>query len=321
MLYPQIKPYHSEYITVANGQQLYVEQSGNPDGYPVVYLHGGPGGASAPLHRSLFDPERYRIILFDQRGCGQSLPFADYTNNTTADLLADMEQIREHLAIDSWTLAGGSWGTTLALLYAQAYPSKVKAILLRGVFLARQQDYQWLYDPSGGAAHLFPDYYQDFIEPLHNCQIDSYKDVFAHYWPLLTSDNEIEQLHAARQWCMWEAKVSRLQTSQNVEVSVIEKHNCLPLALLECHYFKNASFIEENQILNNMSSLNDIPATIIHGRYDAVCDVSQAWHLNQAWPNSKLMIVPEAGHSLVDAGIAHGFCQASSAIADYLSEQ
>lgn len=316
MIYPAIAAYTSEWLDTGDGHQIYVEQSGAENGIPVLYLHGGPGGGSSPLFRSLFDPERYRIIVFDQRGCGQSKPFATYKNNTTDDLLADIELIRDYLNIDKWVVAGGSWGTTLGLLYAQAHPQRVKSLILRGVFLSRQQDFDWLYQPNG-AARLFPEHYQDFIAPIAG----KTDNLFADYWALLTSGNELQQLAAAKAWCLWEARISRLQFDQSKEHEITEKHAALPQALLECHYFLNNSFIADNQILRDIDKIAHIPATIIHGRYDSVCDLSQAYQLSQAWPASQLLIVPAAGHSLGEVKIAHAFVQASSAMADYIEEQ
>ncbi|WP_329604255.1 prolyl aminopeptidase [Saccharobesus litoralis] len=316
MVYPQIKPNDTEWLNVGDGHEIYIEHSGNPDGLPVIYIHGGPGGGSSPIYRSLFDPTIYRIIQFDQRGCGQSKPLLSLQNNNTASLIADIERIRQHLAIDKWLVCGGSWGTTLALLYALQHTERVSGMILRGIFLARQQDIDWLYGDAG-AARLFPDYYQQFQQPIAN---DNRSPIQA-YWPLLNSDNQLQQLNAARQWSLWEYRISRLTFAQSTEAELVEPHLCLPMALLECHYFLNHSFIEENYILNNIGKLNAIPATVIHGRYDAVCDVGQAWQLAEKWQSCKLMIVPEAGHSIAEPQIAAAFCQATRAMAKYMQEQ
>ncbi|NTS76959.1 prolyl aminopeptidase [Catenovulum sp. SM1970] len=318
MIYPEIQPFNIEWLTVSGGHSIYLEQSGNPDGIPVVYLHGGPGGASSPFVRRMFDPEKYHIVLFDQRGCGQSQPFCQLTDNTTDDLIADIELIRQHLNIKSWLVTGGSWGTTLALLYAQAYPQYVKALLLRGIFLSRQQDYDWLYHPEGGAARLFPDFYQDFIKTIG--QPSSTQNLLSQYLELLTSKNELAQMQAARSWCLWETRISKLNPSPQAEQEVADRHICLPMALLEAHYFANDSFILANQIMSNMDKIADIPATIIHGRYDAVCDVSQAFTLSQAWPASQLYIVPSAGHSFGELPIAQAFVKGAQAFAEFLTE-
>ncbi|WP_111978260.1 prolyl aminopeptidase [Algibacillus agarilyticus] len=311
MFYPPIKPFHQEWLPVSDGHEIYIEQSGSLEGIPIIYLHGGPGGGSSALYRSLFDPAKYRIILFDQRGCGQSRPYLSTQANTTHDLINDIEAIRQHLAIDKWFVTGGSWGTTLALLYAQAFAERVKGMILRSVFLARQQDIEWLYYPNGGAACLFPDQYQHF-----NRLVKVDENPIEAYWPKLSSHNELEQLNAARQWALWEYRISRINFNANNEADLAEKQNCLPMALLECHYFRHQSFIEENQILLNMDKIAHIPATIIHGRYDAVCDLKQAWSLHQVWSNSHLQIIPEAGHSVAEPGIAKAFCRASKAFID-----
>lgn len=319
MLYPEINENNKFWLDVGDNHQVYVEESGNPDGIPVVYCHGGPGGASNSLIRQLFDPELYRIISYDQRACGLSKPFLSIENNTTADLISDLEKIRCYLKIEQWVVAGGSWGTTLALLYAQAYPERVSALLLRGIFLGRKQDLAWLYEAQG-AAKLFPDYYQEFIKPI-SAEHKTASQIIKAYFELLTSDNQIQQLNAAKSWCLWESQISRLHFTPNLKPEATEAHHSLAMALLEAHYFANNCFISENQILDNINKIQHIPATLIHGRYDAVCDLSQAWQLNQAWENSKLLIVPKAGHSLGETAIAHSFCQASKALAVYFQEK
>lgn len=319
-LYPAIQPYNQFMLPVTDGHEIYVEESGNPNGIAIIYCHGGPGGASSAMQRQLFNPEQYRIILFDQRGCGHSKPHLSIQHNTTDSLISDMAHIRQHLAISKWVVAGGSWGTTLGLLYAQQYPSHTQALLLRGIFLGRKQDLDWLYQ-ADGAARLFPDYYHDFISFLQrdNAHLTTSADIIKAYLAKLTSQNQIEQLAAAKHWSAWESKISCLYYPAQTDHTL--PHERLEISLLEAHYFAHHCFIDENQILDNMDKINTIPATLIHGRYDCVCDVSQAWQLSKAWQSSQLYIVPNAGHSLTEVGIADGFVKAANAMAIYLTEQ
>ncbi len=318
-IYPEIKPNQKIWLDTPDGHQIYVEESGNSNGYPVIYCHGGPGGASTSQFRRLFDPAFYRIIIFDQRGCGLSKPFLSLENNTTTHLIDDIELIRKHFKLDKMLLAGGSWGTTLALLYARQYPQNVSAMLLRGIFLGRRQDLAWLYEKEG-AARLFPDYYQEFQEFLSD-SANTHEKIINEYLTHLTGDNQIEQLAAAKAWCAWESQISQLHYSPRQTEEATEAHHALAMALLECHYFKNHCFIEENQIINDIDKIAHIPATIIHGRYDAVCDLNQAWQLTQVWQNSQLFIIPEAGHSLGEIAIAKACCQASNDFVTYFKEQ
>lgn len=303
-------------LPVDNIHQLYVEQSGNPNGTPVLVLHGGPGAGLGQEYRRFFDPERYRIIGFDQRGCGRSTPFAGLENNTTQALLEDIQRIRTHLDIDKWVLFGGSWGSTLALLSAQQQPHSVSAMILRGIFLARQQDFDWYLAATGGAAQLFPDFYQDFIQPVN--QMTNTSELLQRYYQLLTSSNEIERMAAAKAWSLWEERIARLHYSGNNVSALTQQQGRYSLALMECHYIKAACFIEENQILTHMQSIQGIPATIIHGRYDAVCKLQAAYQLQQSWQNARLLIVPQAGHSSLDPGIAAALRGATDAVASFL---
>lgn len=321
MLYPDIQPNQIYQLNTDDGHSIYVEESGNPDGYPVIYCHGGPGGSSHPFFRRFFDPNFYRIVLFDQRGCGQSTPSLSLENNTTAHLLNDIELIRQQLNIQKMVLAGGSWGTTLALLYAQKHPEQISAMLLRGIFLARKQDLQWLYEPDG-AARLFPDYYQEFIRAanLADGEPITHQQLAKNYLEQLSSDNQFSQIAAAKHWSNWENRISVLHHLDSRE-NTDDIHTNMTMALMECHYFTQGSFIEENQILNNMDKLQNIPATIVHGRYDAVCDVNQAWQLAEKWPNSRLYIVPNSGHSLGEPFMAEAFLNAANKIARFLIEK
>lgn len=316
--YPMIQPNRTWSFDTEDGHKIYVEESGNPDGIAVLFCHGGPGGASVASHRCFYDPELYRIIIFDQRGCGKSTPHASVENNTTWDLLKDIETIREKLRIERWVVTGGSWGSTLALVYAINHPDRVLGLILRGIFLSRHEDYQWLYGRRGGAAQMFPDYYSDF-----NALIEDAADgeEMQAYYKMLTGENEIERLHAAKVWSVWEGKISTLKTSPDAEVHCSETHSALSLARLECHYFVNHSFMVDNFILENIKKIDDIPGYIIHGRYDVVCKLENAYTLDKHWSNGKLQVIPCAGHSGFEPAIADALCRASDEMAAFLSNQ
>lgn len=290
------------------GHQIYVEESGNADGIPVIFCHGGPGGASSPMDRRFYDPEMYRIIIFDQRGCGQSTPHAQLTDNDTWRLVADIEYIRQQLAVTSWVVSGGSWGTTLALVYAINYPKNVLGLILRGIFLARQQDYLWLYSQSGGAAQLFPDHYQKFIQQIEPCPVG---EEIQAYYRLLIGDNEVRRLQAAKVWTIWEGKISTLAPQVNIEQVCGEAHLALSMSRLEAHYFVNNCFIADNYIIDNLEVIKHIPGFIIHGRYDVVCKVENAFTLAKHWPAAQLQVIPNAGHSGKESATAEALCRAS----------
>jgi proline iminopeptidase len=298
MLYPEIKPYATHRLEVDPPHELYLEESGVPDGIPVLYVHGGPGGGTEPRNRCFFDPERFRIILFDQRGAGQSTPHAELSGNNTAALIADMERIREFLGVEQWVLFGGSWGSTLSLLYAQRHPERVMALVLRGIFLAREKDMHWLYQE--GASRLFPDYWEDFLKPIPE---DRHDDLIHAYYEVLTGDNELARMAAAKAWSGWEANCIALHPSHDIVEHMVDPHVALAMARIEAHYFVNKCFIEENQILRDIQALREIPCTIVHGRYDAVCPVDNAYDLHKLWPESELDIVRDAGHTVYEPGI------------------
>lgn len=317
-LYPPLKAYSTEMLSVGDGHTLYIEQSGNPDGLPVLYLHGGPGAGLSPIYRSFFNPQLFRIIGFDQRGCGKSTPFAQLKGNTTQDLLDDIQRIRAHFDIDKWMLCGGSWGTTLALLSAIQHPKTVMAMVLRGIFLARQEDLDWFVGPDGGAAQIFPEHYEAYANEVKSkypklSLIDAYHDVFLN-------GDELSRTHAAKAWCLWEERISMLNNSVTENDLGQNLHHAASLALLECHYIKNQCFIEQNSILQSIDNINHIPGTIIHGRYDIVCKLQGAYELSKAWRESQLLIVPEAGHSASDPRISDAICHATDAMAKFLSE-
>jgi len=289
-LYPEIKPYARHELAVEEPHVLYVDESGSPDGLPVLFVHGGPGGGCDALSRRFFDPTLYRIITFDQRGCGRSTPHASLENNTTAHLIADMQRIREHLGIDKWVLFGGSWGSTLSLAYAQRYPEHVHALILRGIFLCRPQDLAWFYQE--GASRLFPDYWQDFLSPI---PLEERDDLMQAFYRRLTGNDQIAQMHAAKAWSCWEGRTATLRPNHNVVERFADAHRALSMARIECHYFVNQAFLEPDQLLRDMPKIAHLPGIIVHGRYDAICPLDNAWALHQAWPNSELQIIRDAG--------------------------
>lgn len=303
-----VESFSQQMLAVSHGHLIYVEQSGNPAGIPVIMCHGGPGGGSSPFLRTLFDPACYRIILFDQRGCGQSTPFACLDHNTTADLIADIEQIRQALAIEAWVVAGGSWGSTLALAYGQVYPQRCLGFILRGIFLARPQDIDWLYRPCGGASQIFPDYYADFQAPVAGMPG---LDILVAYQQLLQHSDPKVQLAAAQAWSLWESRVATLLPNDTMRLGAIEAASALPLALIENHYFLHHCFLEPDQLIKNINKISHLPCFIVHGRYDAVCKAENAWTLHKAWPGSKLTMVANAGHSAGEAGICRALYDAS----------
>jgi proline iminopeptidase len=305
-LYPKIKPYASHHIEVGSGHRLYVEESGEPEGIPVVFVHGGPGAGCSPYHRCFFNPEKYRIILFDQRGSGHSSPHASLVDNTTQHLVADMETVREQLGIKQWLLFGGSWGSTLSLVYAETHPQRVLGLILRGIFLCRAHEIKWFYQE--GASHIFPDYWEAFLKPIPN---DERSDMVAAYYRRLTSKNELERMSAAKAWAQWEGRTSTLHPSKTVVDHFTKPHNALSLARIECHYFQNNSFLQPNQILNNIGELAEVPGVIVQGRYDVVCPMQSAWDLYKAWDQVEMQIIPDAGHSALEAGIIDALVRAT----------
>ncbi|MFC4655498.1 prolyl aminopeptidase [Rheinheimera marina] len=311
------EPYSVQWLPTADGHQLYLEQSGAQDGIPVVYCHGGPGGGSSPFHRSLFDARRYRIILFDQRGCGQSKPLYSLTNNDTQHLVADMELIREALGIERWLVCGGSWGSTLALAYGQAHPSRCLGFILRGIFLGRDEDIEWLYGPDGGASQVFPDFYRDFYRQIENAEIP---DPVTAYHQLLHSDQPRVRLDAALAWSLWESRIASLRTHPAAFAGEQEEDAALALALLENHYFMHQSFLKPNQLLQGVGAIAHLPCILVHGRYDMVCKAENAWQLAQHWPAAELVWVEDAGHSASEPGIAAALYQASVRMAQQLGD-
>jgi len=312
MLFPAIKSSNIWRLPVSDKHTLYLEESGNPAGIPVVSLHGGPGASCGPGHRRFFDPEKYRIILFDQRGCGKSKPHANLENNTTWDLVADLEKIREFLKIDQWVLFGGSWGSTLALAYAISHNEKVLGLILRGIFLAREKDVDWFF--RGDVARIQPEAWARFIDPIPLSEQD---DIVAAYYSRLTSKNEIIRMGAAKAWSVWEGSSITLMPDNKLVSDFSDPHFALSIARIECHYFMNQSFFEPNYLLENAYKLKDIPGFIVHGRYDMVCPIDQALLLHQSWPKSQLRIINNAGHASSEPGISHALvdsCNKMSAL-------
>jgi proline iminopeptidase len=309
-LYPAIEPYRTGRLRVSELHDLYYEEVGNPDGKPVVFLHGGPGGGVEPLYRRFFDPQRYRVVLFDQRGAGRSTPHASLEQNTTQDLVEDIEKLRRELDIERWQVFGGSWGSTLALAYAEAYPERCREIVLRGVFLLRQQEIDWFYQRGGST--LFPDAWEHYLAPIPEAERD---DLLHAYHRRLTSDDAEVRLQAARAWSVWEASTSRLYYDPALVQSFGEDRFAEAFARIECHYFINHGFLREGQLLQEVERIRHIPAVIVQGRYDVVCPMESAWALHRAWPEVELVIVPDAGHSVREPGIARALVEATDRFA------
>lgn len=305
-LYPPIKPNRQFWLKVGEPHELYVEESGNPNGLPVIFLHGGPGAGCEDKHRSYFDPNLYRIILFDQRGAGKSRPHAELTSNTTPDLVADIERIRHELGIEHWVVFGGSWGSTLALVYAETHPERVLGLILRGIFLCRPSEIRWFYQE--GANRLFPDYWQDFISSIPDNE--RHDLLHAHYRRLI-GDDEVARMRSAEAWSVWEGRTATLTPKKEVVDFFSDPHVALALSRIEAHFFVNQIFLNPNQILRDAYRLRSIPGIIVHGRYDVVCPVENAWDLHQAWPESHLEIIPDAGHSASEPGIVNALIQAT----------
>ncbi len=296
-LYPHIEPYDSGMLPVDDRHTLYYEQCGNPDGKPVVMLHGGPGGGCNAKMRRFHDPAKYRIVLFDQRGAGRSTPHADLVDNTTWDLVADIEKLRELLGIERWQVFGGSWGSTLALAYAQKHPQRVTELVLRGIFMLRRWELAWFYQE--GASRMFPDAWAHYLKPIPAAERS---DLIAAYHKRLTSEDEATRLEAAKAWSIWEGGTSYLHIDPDYATSHGDAAFALAFARIENHYFVNGGFFEvEDQLLRDAHRIADIPGVIVQGRYDVVCPAQSAWELHKAWPKAELTITPTSGHSAFEA--------------------
>jgi proline iminopeptidase len=298
-LYPAIRPYRTGRLKVSRLHTVYYEECGNPKGKPIVFFHGGPGGGIDPVHRRYFDPRKWRIVLFDQRGCGRSTPHAELRENTTWDLVADAEALRERLGIESWVVFGGSWGSTLALAYSEKHPRRVKGLVLRGIFLLRRRELEWFY--QDGASRLFPDAWEKYLAPIPPRERG---DLMKAYYKRLTSRSRKVRLEAARAWSVWEATTSKLRVDPKAIARFGQSRFAESFARIECHYFVNGGFLRTDaQLLDGARRIRHIPAVIVQGRYDVVCPMDSAWALHRAWPEAKLIVVPDAGHSMTEPGI------------------
>jgi len=306
-LYPALEPFRHGFLRVSDVHEIYYEECGNPAGKPAVFLHGGPGGGSDKRARQFFDPQHYRIVVFDQRGCGRSRPSASLVENTTWHLVADLERLRKHLGIERWLVFGGSWGSTLALAYSEAHPERVSEIVLRGIFLLRYAEIRWFY--QHGASEVYPDAWEAYRDAI---PLDERDDFLSAYHQRLTGSDQRTALAAARAWSMWEASASFLHSNIDTIKKWGEDQFALAVARIECHYFVNRGFLRsESQLLDDVVRIRHIPTTIVQGRYDMVCPATSAWDLHRAWPEADLRIVPDAGHSAFEAGNTHELVSAT----------
>jgi proline iminopeptidase len=306
-LFPDVEPYNSFKMPVSPVHTLHVEEVGNPKGQPVIFLHGGPGAGLSKRHRRFFDPAHYRIILFDQRGAGQSTPHANLEDNTTWHLIEDIEKIRKHLGIDKWMVFGGSWGSTLALAYSQTHPDVCTHLVLRGIFLCRKEEIVWFY--QSGADKIYPDLWEDYVKPI---PVEERGDMVTAFYKRLTSADEGVRRGAAKAWSSWEGSTLKLIPDRTAKAAFEDDHMSLSLARIECHYFMNNAFFKtENGLIENVARVRHIPAVIIHGRYDVVCPVKNAWDLHRAWPEAELQIIQDAGHAADEPGITSALIAAT----------
>jgi proline iminopeptidase len=300
-LYPPIEPFRTGMLRVSTLHEIYYEECGNPRGKPALFVHGGPGAGAGKDSRRFFDPKRYRIVLFDQRGCGRSQPYASLIDNTTWHLVEDMERLREHLGIERWLVFGGSWGSTLSLAYAQAHPQRVTELVLRGIFLLRQAEIRWFYQQ--GASAVFPDPWEQYLAPIPPSERS---DLVAAFYRRLTGNDSRVALDAAKAWSIWEAATSYLHVNQQNIARWSDDKFAMAVARIECHYFVNRGFFEhEDQLLRNAGAIRHVPGVIVQGRYDVVCPMMSAWDLHRAWPEAEFHVVPDAGHSAMEPGILH----------------
>lgn len=306
-LYPDIAPFRQGRLDVGDGHEIHFEECGNPHGKPTLIVHGGPGGGCNPTMRRYHDPRHYRIILFDQRGSGQSTPYAGLEANTTWDLVADMERLRVHLGIDRWQLFGGSWGSTLSLAYAETHPDRVMELVLRGIFTLRKSELDWFYQE--GCSWIFPDAFESYLEAIPP---EERGDMIAAYYKRLTSDDQEVRTRAARAWSVWEGTTLSLLEDPARVRRFDDPHYALAFARIECHYFINEGFFDrDGQLLEDAYKLKGIPGVIVHGRYDIVTPVKNAWDLAKVWPDGDLRIVPDAGHAMTEPGIVHELISAT----------
>jgi proline iminopeptidase len=306
-LYPAIEPYRQGMLEAGQGHQLYWEECGNPGGKPVVFLHGGPGAGCDARARRFFDPARYRIVLVDQRGCGRSLPHASLEHNTTWDLVADIEKLRRQLGIASWQVFGGSWGSTLALAYAETHPAQVTELVLRGIFMLRQRELDWFY--QSGASAMYPDRWEEYVAPIPPAERGNLMRAFHRR---LTGTDRAAALAAARAWAVWEGSTSYLLMDDDTVRKWGQDEFALAVARIECHYFVHRGFLKsESQLLENLDRIRHIPAVIVQGRHDVVCPMFTAWDLHRAWPEAEFRVVGDAGHSAFEPGITDELVRAT----------
>ena len=298
-LFPKTKPYRSESLQVSKLHTIHFEECGNPRGKPLVFLHGGPGGGIEPFYHRYFDPKKWRIVLHDQRGCGKSTPFSELRENTTWNLVADIEKLREHLGIDRWVVFGGSWGSTLSLAYAETHPDRCRALVLRGIFLLRRRELLWFYQE--GASEIFPDAWEHYLAPIPSRERG---DMMKAYYKRLTSPDRRVRQKAARAWSIWEGSTSKLLFDPALVKKFGGGRFADAFARIEAHYFVNRGFMKpDDRLLRDVRTIRRIPGVIVQGRYDVVCPIRSAWDLHRAWPEAKLVIVPNAGHSMTEPGI------------------
>jgi len=309
-LYPPIEPYETGMLDVGDGHSLYWERCGTPGAKPAVFLHGGPGSGCSPKQRQQFDPKKYDVLLFDQRGCGRSTPFASLEDNSTWHLVADIERLRELAGVDQWMVFGGSWGSTLGLSYAQTHPARVTELVLRGIFLFRQSEVDWLY--KYGASELYPEGWQDFVGLV---QEGERGDVVEAYYRRLTSEDPATRLAAAKAWSMWEGLTVTLLPDPQMLKEFTEDQHAIAVARIECHYMRNLGWLDDDQLLENAHKLKGIPGVIVQGRHDCCTPPSAAWALKQAWPEVELEIVPDGGHLFTEPGITDGLVRATDRFA------
>jgi proline iminopeptidase len=310
--YPPIEPHRTGRLRVSEHHDLYFEESGNPHGKPVVFLHGGPGFGTEPNHRRFFDPEKYRIVLFDQRGCGRSTPHASLVDNTTWHLVDDLEKLRLHLGIDRWQVFGGSWGSTLALAYAETHPARVTELVLRGIFLVRKSEIDWFY--QRGASALYPDAWEKYVEPIPEAERG---DLLGAFYRRLTHEDLQVRLRAARAWSIWEGSTSCLHPNTALIDKTSGDEFAIAFARIECHYFMHGAWVDdERDLLKNVGKVRHIPAVIVQGRYDVVCPMETAWALHRAWPEADLHVSQDAGHSAAEPGNLDALVRATDRFAD-----
>jgi len=297
--YPEIEPYRTGFLEVTDGHTLYWEESGNPQGKPILFLHGGPGGGTETYQRRFFNPDFYRIIIFDQRGCGKSTPFSSLEHNTTWDLVADIERLRNMLEVEKWVVFGGSWGSTLGLTYAIQHPERVKGLILRGIFLCRPKEIHWYY--QFGAHHIYPDLWENYMAPIPVSERDHFVEA---YYKRLTSEDEEVRRTAAQAWSGWEGGTSKLIFDPALYANFTADRKADSNARIECHYFiHNSFFPTDNWIIEQIDAIRHIPTVLVQGRYDIPCPIESAWELHRAWPEAKLEIIPDAGHATSEPGI------------------